>query len=149
MKYLAILAILSTGCLGRLEPDGLVCLNSDDPVMLESLEIAIDGWYRSSGGKINLSYIVGNEDKCDVVISKGLISENDPVGLCYSSPGRPDIVIDTFKMHSDEVVLPLILGHELGHAMGADHSTGVRDTMHSEPQLRNWPPSLSDVDQIL
>jgi hypothetical protein len=154
MKVLALLALLTTsGCLrDELPVDGIVCVqDGTSTATTVALEEAVLTWAHVSDRKINLSIALGTDGNCDAILADGMVgTPTDNVdGECeWKIIGDPEITIDIFASHPRN--LPMVIGHELGHAMGADHIDAPNATMNAVGNVtHNWPPTAADVAEVL
>lgn len=152
---LILIAVLAGACSRvTLDPQGVVCVQdgtSDET--RAALDEAVFGWAQASNDRIALTVRDGIEhDDCGVLLADGLVGDNtdDHTGnTAYSFTSIPAITIDVFDIHN-AVTTVLVVGHELGHAMGADHTDHAHDTMATAGSFtQNWPPTAADVGQVL
>jgi hypothetical protein len=145
-RFAYLLAFLPlVGCAPMPYDGGVVCVQPGSPDwLLEATSLASESWRKASQGQISLSVVEGSGDECDATIYAGII-DGAPDGLCYALIGEKEITIDPFK--DKDVPVYSLVAHELGHAMGADHTDNPKEIMHSPVKV--WEPTVGDVLQII
>lgn len=127
--------------------DGTVCVRpgSQDAVVEATLDAA-ERWRQASGGRVDLAVLVSDDASCDLEVAGAILG--DAAGRCLYY-GDPEILLDVYSYGRDPGGLAQTMVHELGHAMGADHSEVVTDVMfHVQTEGVTRQVSPGDLRQV-
>lgn len=134
---------------------GTVCVQEGTPqVLVDAVEEAALGWSNASDGRIQLNVrVTDNDDGCGAYVVAGVPPDDEARATTWYGPfEKPDITVNVFAHFNPDENMVVCVAHELGHAMGADHSEWIHDTMYDGKGFsfaENWPPTQADIDQIV
>jgi hypothetical protein len=159
MNRIAILvALLAVACGNQAVPtDGRVCIDpSLDPEQAEMVLDAIDMWRDDSGGRVTIEAVMGTtdtRDDCDTDVRAVSLGGATQVAYTDRRPTvAPRIRVDFAGIAARAPYYApgygaAAIAHELGHAMGAEHSDDSCDLMHAvlTNQRRATPADVAQV----
>ncbi len=154
-----VVALLPVACGNQTMPaDGRVCIDPAlAPEQAELVLDAIDIWRADSGGRVKLEAAIGTtdtRDDCDTDVRAVSLGAGEHVGYTDRRPNvTPRIRIDFGGVVSRvPYYVPgygaAVIAHELGHAMGAEHSDSGHDLMYAVLTDQRHT-TVADVAQVL
>lgn len=120
------------------------------------MEKAFSTWTQATGGKIKFRY-VQNPDKAQIQVyfvkNIGRSTKSSAIGLTYSEiqDGRPVSRIEISKKAPNGLAfsndaISKVMVHEIGHAIGLDHTTDRKSVMY--PTKGSRTITKNDLEQL-
>jgi hypothetical protein len=144
-----LLCLAFFGCQQFAPPDGVVCIDPALPAEHAAIALgAVALWCADSGGRVALRPRIAEPaaEACDVDVRQGVAHAGDrPCHTAHEPGTTPRVRCDFSALHPLQAVPAM--AHELGHAMGAEHSPCACDLMY--PVLTNQQhATAADIAQV-